>query len=107
MKTGLNSIKAFRYALLSIAAFLIFVLIKALVGAEKIAIENYDYISILTMFFVIAFSFMGFIYSMKSLKEPNNFKKIAALVINSILMILFIATTIANGIDIINYMKST
>ena len=102
MKTSYNSLRAFRYAILSIASFLVFILIGFFVNMEYIPVNYYEYLSIFMMFMVIAFSFMGFIYSMKSIKEPNDAVKIIAFILNSILMLLFIMTIIANVIDIKN-----
>lgn len=107
MSKSLYSEKAFRFALLSIAALLIFILLKQLVGTEKIPSENYSYFSALNMFMVVLFSFIGFIYNMRGLKEPRSFKKLSSLILNSVFMILFLITTIINIIDIINYNKSS
>lgn len=103
MSTLSNSKKAFQFALLSIVAMLIFISLKQLVGSEKLPTKNYSYFSAISMFMVVLFSFIGFIYNMRGIKEPRSFKKVSSLILNTILMFLFLITTIINAIDMINY----
>jgi len=100
-----NSEKAFKYSLVTAGLFIVFMVVKALVGAEKIDIEKYGYISAFIMFMVVLFSIIGFIYNMKGLKDPKSIKKIVGLVLNTMFMVLFLTTTIANIIDLIKYSK--
>ncbi len=101
-----DSDKAFNFALVTVALLLLFLLIKYLVGEERIAIEKYSFLSAFIMFLVVLSSMIGFFYNMKGLKsDPNSAKKIIGLILNGIFMLLFITTTVSNVMDLINYSK--
>lgn len=101
-----DSDKAFNFALITVGLLLIFLLVKYLVGEERIAIEKYSFISAFIMFLVVLCSMIGFFYNMKGLKkDPISVKKVIGFILNGVFMILFITTTVANVIDLINYTK--
>ncbi|OUS00950.1 hypothetical protein A9Q86_09375 [Flavobacteriales bacterium 33_180_T64] len=102
MSVRLNSHKGFKFAILAIGFFLVFVALKVLVTTENISIATYTNASAFIMLVVIICSIVGFIFSIKGRKDPNSIKKIIGLIINSILVLLFIATIVANVIDIQN-----
>ena len=104
--TKKDSDKAFNYALITVGLLLIFLLVKYLVGEERIAIEKYSFLSAFIMFLVVVSSMIGFYFNMKGFKkDPNSAKKIVSLILNGIFMILFVTTTVSNVIDLINYSK--
>ncbi|MEY8849055.1 hypothetical protein AB9K26_09575 [Psychroserpens sp. XS_ASV72] len=92
--------KAFVYAIITIVLFIVFIVLKKLVGAEAVPSKNYAFISAVVMFLVVLFSFIGFIYNLRGIKEPKSFKKISSFIVNGILMILFVITTVVNLIEI-------
>ena len=101
--TTTHSNKAFWFAIIAISFLVVFFLLKNLVGTEKVPTDNYTYFSAFTMLLVVLFSFIGFIYNLRGLKEPRSWKKVSGLIINSIFMLLFVITTIANVIEFLNY----
>ena len=101
-----DSDKAFNFALITIGLLLIFLLIKYLVGEERIAIERYSFLSAFIMFLVVVSSIIGFYFNIKGFrKDPATAKKIISLILNGVFMILFVTTTVSNVIDLINYSK--
>ncbi|MBO6606509.1 hypothetical protein [Psychroserpens sp.] len=106
MGTTKDSDKAFNYALITVGLFLVFLLVKYLVGQERIAIEKYSFISAFIMFLVVVSSMIGFFYNIKGIKkDPVNAKKVVSLILNGIFIILFITTTVSNVLDLIDYSK--
>lgn len=102
MNTSVNSQKGFQFGIIAIVCFLVFLLLKGMTGAEYISIDTYTYVGGFMMILVVVASLIGFFYAMKSLKEPNSMKKTLALIINTILLVLFVVTTIVNIIDFNN-----
>lgn len=102
MSTSYNSIKGFQFGIIAIVCFLIFLLLKGLAGAEYISIDTYTYVGGFAMILAVVSSLIGFFYAMKSLKEPNSTKKTIGLIVNTILILLFLVTTIVNIIDFNN-----
>lgn len=106
MGTKKDSDKAFNFALITVGLLLIFILVKYLVGEERIAIEKYSFLSAFIMFLVVVSSMIGFFYNLKGFKkDPNTIKKIVGLILNGIFMVLFITTTVSNILDLLNYSK--
>jgi len=102
MDTKNNSKKGFQFAIITIATFLLFIIFQVLAANEKVSLDFYRYASGFLMILVFVSTITGFVFSIKSLKEPNSFKKIFGLIANTILFILFIATIIANIMDMKN-----
>ncbi|WP_460218966.1 hypothetical protein [Psychroserpens sp. MEBiC05023] len=73
--------------------------LQVLAATERISLDFYRYTSSFVIILVFTSSIIGFVFSIKGLKDPNSFKKLFGIVVNSILFLLFIATVIANIID--------
>lgn len=99
MNTSSNSEKGFKFAIITLVFFLLFILLKVLAGRETISAETYTTYGGFVMLLVVVSSLIGFVFSMRGLKDPKSTKKIVGILVNSILMLLFVATTIANIID--------
>ncbi|WP_338731361.1 hypothetical protein [Mangrovimonas cancribranchiae] len=98
METNTYSHKGFKFGILGIGLILIIVILSLLLNVLK-----YNFISILiglTVFAIGIVSIIGFIKSLKGIKEPNTFKKIIGIIINFGLVTLFLLILIANGYDI-------
>lgn len=99
MTTGFYSNKGFQFGIIAIVCFLMFLLLKGIAGAEYISIETYTYLGGFMMILTVVSSLIGFFYVVKSLKEPKSTKKIIGMIVNVILILLFLMTTIINIID--------
>jgi len=97
-----HSKKGFQFAIITIVSFLLFLVFQILAATERISLEFYRYASGFTIILVFTSSIIGFVFSIKGLKDPNSFKKIFGLIANSILFLLFLATIVANIMDIKN-----
>lgn len=102
MNTAYNSKKGFQFAIITIVAFLLFLLLQILAANEFVSLDLYRYTSGFLMIVVFTSSIIGFIFSIKGRKDPNTFKKIFGLIANTILFLLFVATVIANIMDFSN-----
>ncbi|WP_426430890.1 hypothetical protein ACPX19_00665 [Winogradskyella sp. HB-48] len=90
--------KGFKYAIYALSLFLI-----AIVFAVLTIKLKYDSLSLVLGVLVISFGILGllgFIASLKGIKEKNTIKKIVGLVINSCLTITILFILIANIYDI-------
>ncbi|WP_298757602.1 hypothetical protein [uncultured Psychroserpens sp.] len=97
--TSLHSRKGFQFAIITIVTFLLFLLLQLLAANEKISLDFYRYVSGFLMILVFVSSIIGFVFSMKGLKDPNSIKKIFGIIANSILFLLFVVTVIMRYID--------
>lgn len=104
MNTPSHSEKGFKFAIITVVFFLLFLLLKVLAAKEYVSVETYTYIGGFLMIVVAVSSIIGFIHSMRGIKERRSKKKIIGILVNSVLMLLFLATTIANIIDFSNAM---
>ena len=90
--------KGFKYAMYALSLFLI-----AIVFAVLTIKLNYDSVSLVLGVLVISigiFGLLGFIASLRGIKEKNTVKKLVGLVINSCLTITILIILIANIYDI-------
>lgn len=90
--------KGFKYAMYGLSLFLI-----AIVFAVLTIKLKYDSVSLVLVVLVISvgiFGLLGFIASLKGIKEKNTLKKVVGLVINSCLTIAILIILIANIYDI-------
>ena len=99
MNAPSHSKKGFQFAIITIVTFLLFLLLQILAANEKISLDFYRYASGFLMILVFVSSIIGFVFSMRGLKEPNSLKKIFGIVANSILFVLFVVTVIMRFID--------
>ncbi|WP_298896238.1 hypothetical protein [uncultured Psychroserpens sp.] len=97
--TSSHSKKGFQFAIITIVTFLLFLLLQLLAANEKISLDFYRYVSGFLMILVFVSSIIGFVFSMKGLKDPNSVKKIFGIIANSILFLLFVVTVIMRYID--------
>lgn len=105
MNTPSHSEKGYKFGIIAIVCFLLFLLFKALVAGEIVTVDTYTYGGGFLMILVIVASLIGFFYSMKGLKDPNSLKKTIGIIVNAVLIILFVVTTIVNAIDFSNSMS--
>ena len=92
-----NSHKGFKYGILEIGLILILIILTQLLNTL-----TSDFASILIGFFTFTIgiiSIIGFIKSIKGIKEPNTAKKIIGITINFGVVILFLSVIIANIYD--------
>ncbi|MDG5491973.1 hypothetical protein [Psychroserpens sp. SPM9] len=97
-----NAKKGFQFAIITIVTFLLFLLVQILAANQIISINTYTFASGFIMILVFVSSIIGFIFSIKGRKEPNSFKKLFGIIANTILFFLFVATVIANIMDVFN-----
>ncbi|MCD2258950.1 hypothetical protein [Psychroserpens luteolus] len=100
--TSSHSKKGFQFAIITIVTFLLFLLLQFLAANEKISLDFYRYVSGFLMILVFVSSIIGFVFSMKGLKDPNSVKKIFGIIANSILFLLFVVTVVMRYIDFKN-----
>nr|WP_321235347.1 hypothetical protein [uncultured Psychroserpens sp.] len=94
-----HSKKGFQFSIITIASFLLFLVFQVLAANEKVSLDFYRYTSSFLMILVFMASIIGFVFSMKGLKDPSSFKKLFGTIVNSILFFLFVATVIAKLIE--------
>ena len=98
MSTNTNTDKSFRYAMLCLIVFLAFIGFSIIVQLRNIyGVSAIFGVLVLLMSF---FGIIGFTYSLKSWKEPSNYKKWIGILVNVLVVIGFIALLIANFLDI-------
>ncbi|WP_299335091.1 hypothetical protein [uncultured Psychroserpens sp.] len=102
MNTPSHSEKGFKYAIIAVVCFMLFLLFKVLAAREIISIDTYTYGGGFLMILVVIASLIGFFFSIRGLKDPNSMKKTIGIVVNAILIVLFVITTIVNAIDFSN-----
>lgn len=100
MNPNKNSNKAFQFAIISMVCFLIFVLFQFLAASNEISEDTYTYASSFTISIIFIAAIVGFINSIKGLKEPNSVKKIIALLVNVVLILLLVGVIVANVMDV-------
>ena len=97
-ENNLNSHKGFKYGILGIGLILVLIILTQLLNT---LISDFASILIgLLTFAVGIISIIGFIKSIKGIKEPNTAKKIIGIIINFGIVILFLSVIIANIYDI-------
>ncbi|WP_028284039.1 hypothetical protein [Olleya marilimosa] len=97
-KNNINSHKGFKFGIIGIGLILILIILTQLLHTQISDIASI-LIGLLT-FAVGIVSIIGFIKSLKGIKEPNTAKKIIGIIINFAIVILFISVIIANIYDI-------
>lgn len=105
MDKSINSKKAFRSALTSVVLILCFIILKALANSEIVGINFYSIVSGILILLIFFMTILGFVFALKTKNEPRTKQKIAALVLNSILMALLVVSVINIVIELINYSK--
>lgn len=98
-----NTKKALKAALTSIVLIIVFIVLKALANAEYIGISLYSIVSGIIILLVFFMTIVGFVFALKTKNEPRSFSKLAALVLNSILMALLIVSVVNIIIELIKY----
>ena len=103
MVVNLYTQKSFQFAkieLIMLAMTIIGILLSYALNMKEVMS-----VSVLPFFTAVFISFIGSYYSIRSISEPNNLKKIVSLFVNFSFTSLFFILIIANVIDIIRVFK--
>ena len=101
-----NTKKAFRSAITSIVLIVCFVILKSLANSEIVGINFYSIVSGILILLIFFMTLVGFVFALKTKNEPKTKQKIAALILNSILMALLVVSVINIVLELINYSKT-
>ncbi|MBR9913731.1 MAG: hypothetical protein GYB32_02705 [Algicola sp.] len=102
MNRPLHSHQGFKFAMITLVGIIIFISLHLLVANNILAIDVYTYLSSFVVVLVFVTTITGCVYSLRGLKDPYSLKKLLALVVNLLLMLLLIGTIVANLIDVKN-----